>query len=65
MLMIKIDTSKSNLFISDSGQQTAYSRAQGLQDVFNQQILPCVALGKTQGKLYDQHGMQVGIWKDA
>ena len=61
MICIKIKT-EGDLFIADSGEQTPYSKAQGLHSVLIDQLLPAVACGGSQGKLYDQHGNAVAIW---
>ena len=61
MLNIRIDTSS---FLADNGQKTPYSKAQVLLDLMNEQMIPSIAMGNTEGYLIEK-GQRVGIWKEA
>lgn len=61
MLKVIIDT---NGFLADSGQLTPYSKAQHLLELMNEQMIPCVACGDTEGFLFDMQGKKVGKWKE-
>ena len=61
MLKVLIDTST---FMADSGQITPYSKAQHLQELMTEQMIPCVAVGETEGFLFDIQGKKVGKWKE-
>lgn len=60
MLKIMIDTTT---FLADNGQRTPYSKAQYLLDLMQQQMVPSVAYGETEGDLFVE-GRKVGKWKE-
>lgn len=60
MLKIMIDTSN---FLADNGQCTPYSKAQHILDLMQNQMVPDVAYGDTEGDLFVA-GKRVGRWKE-
>lgn len=60
MLKIMIDTTN---FLADDGQRTPYSTAQYLLELMQQQMVPSVAYGDTEGFLFVE-GRKVGKWKE-
>ena len=61
MLKVLIDTST---FMADYCKTTPKSKAQHRQELRTEQMIPCVAVGETEGFLFDIQGKKVGKWKE-